>query len=261
MTKTLSRKTAIITGAASGLGRASALAMADAGARLLLTDVNEAAVEETAALATERGADAAALVADAGSVADAERTVRAAMERFGALHVVYNNAGVALPGQDGFAPDMDPEIWDRVIRINLSGVFYMCHFAIPAIADSGGGSIINAASSMATLPLGGLDAYAASKGGVALLTKSLAPGCGKLGIRVNAIGPGYVDTPMNAVIWDSEPLKTGFALGHATGLQTAEEIADLIVFLASDASRSLTGALLTCDGGWTAFKQPELLRG
>lgn len=261
MNKPLNDKTAIITGAASGLGRASALAMAGAGASLLLTDVNEAALAESAALAAERGADTATLIADAGSSADADRTVRTAVERFGGLHVVYNNAGVALPGQDGFAPDMDPEIWDRVVRINLSSVFYMCHFAIPAIAEAGGGSIINAASSMATLPLGGLDAYAASKGGVALLTKSLAPGCGKLGIRVNAIGPGYVDTPMNDVIWGSEPLKAGFDLGHATGLQSAEEIADLVVFLASDASRSLTGALLTCDGGWTAFKQPELLRG
>jgi NAD(P)-dependent dehydrogenase (short-subunit alcohol dehydrogenase family) len=235
--------------------------MADGGANLLLTDVNEAAVEETAALAVERGVQAAALRADAGKTQDAERCVAEAVERFGGLHVVYNNAGIALPGQDGFAPEMAPDVWDRVIRVNLSSVFYMCHFAIPAMAASGGGSIINAASSMATLPLGGLDAYAASKGGVALLTKSLAPGCGKLGIRVNAIGPGYVDTPMNAVIWDSEPLKEGFDKGHATGLQSAEEIADLVVFLASDASRSLTGALLTCDGGWTAFKQPELLRG
>jgi NAD(P)-dependent dehydrogenase (short-subunit alcohol dehydrogenase family) len=261
MDKSLSGKAAIITGAGSGIGRAAAVAMADAGADLLLTDVSEAAVTETAALASARGVAAEAIVADAGSAHDAQRTVQTAAARFGNLHILYNNAGVALPGQDGFTPDMDPEVWDRVIRVNLSSVFYMCHYAIPEIARSGGGSIINAASSMATVPLGGLDAYAASKGGVALLTKSLAPGCGRLGIRVNAIGPGYVDTPMNSIIWQTEELKRGFEKGHATGLQSSEEIADLIVFLAGDASRSLTGALLTCDGGWTAFKQPELLRG
>jgi len=128
------------------------------------------------------------------------------------------------------------------------------------MAKQGGGSIVNTASSMAHLPLGGLDGYAASKGGVALLTKSLAPSAGRLGIRVNAISPGYVDTPMNAMIWGNDTIKHSFDLGHATGLQDAAEIADVVVFLASDASRSLTGAILNCDRGWTAFKQPDLLR-
>jgi NAD(P)-dependent dehydrogenase (short-subunit alcohol dehydrogenase family) len=113
---------------------------------------------------------------------------------------------------------------------------------------------------MAHLPLGGLDAYAASKGGVALLTKSMAVHCGAMNIRVNAISPGYVDTPMNAMIFGSESFKDGFAKGHATGLQTPEEIADLVVFLAGDAARSLTGAVLNCDRGWTAFKQPDVPR-
>lgn len=257
----LAGRVAIVTGGAKGIGRASALALARAGAAVLVTDLDEAAARETVGHARELGAKAELLVADAGSAEAAKQAVDAALERFGALHVLYNNAGVALVGQDGFTPDVTPEVWDRVIRINLSGVFYMCHYAIPAIAAAGGGSIINAASSMATLPLGGMDAYAASKGGVALLTRSLAAPCGKLGIRVNAIGPGYVDTPMNAIIFGNEELKEGFAHGHATGLQTPEEIGDLVVFLASDASRSLTGALLTCDRGWTAFKQPERLRG
>jgi NAD(P)-dependent dehydrogenase (short-subunit alcohol dehydrogenase family) len=175
--------------------------------------------------------------------------------------VLYNNAGVAWPGRDGFAPDMAPDVWDRIIAINLSGTFYCCHFAVPAIAAAGGGSIINTASSMATTPLGGMDGYAASKGGVALLTQSMAPSAGRLGVRVNAICPGYVDTPMNAIIWENDAVKHAFDLGHATGLQDADEIADVVVFLASDASRSFTGAVLACDRGWTAFKQPDLLRG
>jgi NAD(P)-dependent dehydrogenase (short-subunit alcohol dehydrogenase family) len=257
----LQDKVAITTGAGSGLGRAGALALAAAGAKVLVSDIDEAAVRETAARITAAGGTARAVVADAGNAADAERTVRAAVDAFGALHVLYNNAGVAWPGRDGFAPMIDVEVWDSVIRINLSSVFYHAKFAIPEMARAGGGAIINTASSMAHLPLGGLDGYAASKGGVALLTKSLAAGCGAMNIRVNAISPGYVDTPMNALIFGNDAFRDGFAKGHATGLQTPEEIAELVVFLASDASRSLTGAVLNCDRGWTAFKQPEVLRG
>ena len=160
---------------------------------------------------------------------------------------------------DGFTGDMDAAVWDQVIGINLSGTFYCCRSAMAHLAASGGGSIINTASSMAHLPLGMLDAYAASKGGVAMLTRSMASGAGRVGVRVNAISPGYVDTPMNALIWQTPQLHDAFAQGHATGLQTAEEIAEVVVFLASDASRSFTGAVLTCDRGWTAFKRPEAL--
>ncbi|MBX3025768.1 SDR family oxidoreductase [bacterium] len=257
----LEGKVAIVTGAGSGLGRAGALALASAGARVLASDIDEAGVRETAARIGAAGGVARAVVADAGNAADAERTVRAAVDAFGALHVLYNNAGVAWPGRDGFAPMIDVEVWDTVIRVNLSSAFYHAKFAIPEIARAGGGAIINTASSMAHLPLGGLDGYAASKGGVALLTKSLAVGCGAMNIRVNAISPGYVDTPMNALIFGNDAFRDGFAKGHATGLQSAEEIAEVVVFLASDAARSLTGAVLNCDRGWTAFKQPEVIRG
>jgi NAD(P)-dependent dehydrogenase (short-subunit alcohol dehydrogenase family) len=257
----LTDKIGIVTGAGSGLGRAGAVALAAAGARLLVTDLDEAGVRETVERITAAGGQARALVADAGNAADAARTVETAVEAFGGLHILYNNAGVAWPGRDGFAPMIEVETWDAVIRINLSSVFYHAKVAIPAMANSGGGSIINTASSMAHLPLGGLDGYAASKGGVALLTKSLAASCGPMNIRVNAISPGYVDTPMNALIFGSETFRDGFAKGHATGLQTPEEIAELVVFLAGDGSRSLTGAVLNCDRGWTAFKQPDVLRG
>jgi NAD(P)-dependent dehydrogenase (short-subunit alcohol dehydrogenase family) len=252
---------AIVTGGGSGLGRAGALALAAAGARVMVSDLNQAAAEETVAAIAKGGGAARACVADAGRAADAERLVGDTLQAFGALHILYNNAGVAWPFKDGFTPAIEPELWDEVIRINLSSVFYCSKYAIPAIAAAGGGAIINTASSMAHLPLGGLDGYAASKGGVAMLTKSMAVGCGQMNIRVNAISPGYVDTPMNAMIWGNDELKRGFEKGHMTGLQSAEEIAEIVVFLASDASRSLTGAVINCDRGWTSFKQPELLRG
>lgn len=257
----LQNKTAIVTGGGSGLGRAGALALAGAGASILVSDLNEASARGTVDAIAQQGGRAWAFPADAGSADGAAAMVRAAVDAFGALHILYNNAGIAVPFEDGFTPAIEPEAWERVIRVNLSSVFYCSKYAIPEIAKAGGGSIINTASSMAHVPLGGLDGYAASKGGVAMLTKSMAVGCGGLNIRVNAISPGYVDTPMNSMIFGNDQLKDGFRKGHATGLQTPEEIAELVVFLASDASRSLTGAVLNCDRGWTAFKQPEMLRG
>ena len=257
----LAGKIAIVTGAGSGLGRASATALSVAGATVIVSDAVDEGGVETAVLINEAGGTAIYQHCDVSIAGECEALVEVARSEFGALHVLHNNAGVAWPGRDNFAPDMDPAVWDKVISINLSGTFYCCHYAVPLMAESGGGSIINTASSMAHAPLGGLDAYAASKGGVALLTKSMSPNAGRLNIRVNAISPGYVDTPMNAMIWGNDDVKHAFDLGHATGLQSADEIADLVVFLASDASRSLTGAVLNCDGGWTAFKQPDLLRG
>jgi NAD(P)-dependent dehydrogenase (short-subunit alcohol dehydrogenase family) len=185
--------------------------------------------------------------------------ITAVVERYGRIDVLYNNAGIAPVGEDGSVADMADAAWERVLRTNLTSVFLCSKYAIPHLAATGGGSIVNTASSMAHVPLGLMDAYAASKAGVAGLTRSMAHGCAKHGIRVNAISPGYVDTPMNSMIFSADELRAGFAAGHMTGLQTPEEIADLVVFLASDLSRSMTGATVNCDRGWTAFKLPEIL--
>jgi NAD(P)-dependent dehydrogenase (short-subunit alcohol dehydrogenase family) len=257
-TGTLAGKVALVTGGGSGIGRASCLALSGAGAAVMAADIDLAAAEATAAAITEAGGRGAATRVDVSQAAECEAMVSATVEAFGGLHVVHANAGIAGLDVDGPTASLTVVQWDRLIGINLSGVFYTCHFAIPAMAD--GGSIITTASSMATVPLGMTDAYAAAKGGVAMLTKSMCAGLGPLGIRVNAIGPGYVDTPMNAPIFGTEAIKEAFDRGHATGLQTPEEIAEVVVFLASDASRSLTGALITCDRGWTSFKAPDLLR-
>ncbi len=256
----LEGRVAVVTGAGSGLGRASALGLAAAGATVVASDVDPAAGLETVSLIEATGATASFVAADVSVESECEALMVAAVERYGALHVLHANAGIS--GADGATAGLSPiDVWNKVIAINLSGVYYCCHHAVGPMAEAGGGSIITTASSMATLPLGLTDAYAASKAGVAAMTKSLCVTAGRQGVRINAIGPGYVDTPMNALIWGLPEIKAGFELGHATGLQTPDEIADVVVFLASDASRSLTGALLTCDRGWTAFKSPEILRG
>src|SRR4051794_25549240 len=256
----LEGKVAIVTGAGSGLGRASAIALASEGAKVVVSDVDDDGGNTTVEQIASAGGTASYQHCDVAQAGDCEALIDAARERYGALHVLHNNAGVALIGRDGFAPNMKPDDWDKIISINLSGTFYCCHYAVPVMEHSGGGSIINTASSMAHLPLGGIDAYAASKGGVALLTKSMAPSAGRLGIRVNAISPGYVDTPKNAMIWATEVIHDGFELGHASGMQEPEEIAEVVVFLASDDSRSFNGAVLNCDRGWTSFKMPDVLR-
>ena len=256
----LADKVAIVTGGGSGIGRAGALALAREGAKVVVSDIDADNGAATVDAIHSTGGEARWIMADVSVAADCERLVQQTVAAFGALHILYNNAGIALPFDDGFTARVDPAVWDRVIRTNLSSVFYCSHYAIPEMVNAGGGAIINTASSMAHLPHGGLDGYAASKGGVAVLTKSMAPGCGMLNIRVNAISPGYVDTPMNTTIWQNDHIKAAFAKGHATGLQTPEDIAEVVVFLASDEARSLTGAVLNCDRGWTAFKQPDLSR-
>ncbi len=255
----LEGRIAIITGAGSGIGRAGALAFAREGARVVVNDLDAGRAEETAALIRSRGSETVASAGDVAEPAQAKALVDLAVARFGGLDLLWNNAGIAPLGRDNFVPFIEPEDWDRVLRVNLTSVFLCSKYAIPLMANRPGAAIINMASSMATLPLGMTDAYAASKGGVAALTRSMAPGCGLMGIRVNALAPGYVGTAMTSVIFGDDDMREAFRKEHATGLQSAEEIADLAVFLASDEAASLTGAVLACDRGWTAFKRPARL--
>jgi NAD(P)-dependent dehydrogenase (short-subunit alcohol dehydrogenase family) len=255
----LAGRIAVITGAGSGIGRAGALAFAREGARVVVNDLDVERGEETLALVRGAGGDAVFLAADVSRPDQAKAMIDEAARRMGGLDVLYNNAGIAPIGRDNFTPFIAEEDWDWIIRVNLTSVFLCSKYAIPLMAHRSGAAIVNMASSMAILPAGLTDAYAASKGAVATLTRSMAPGCALMGIRVNALAPGYVDTALTAVIFGDESLRTAFAKEHATGLQSAEEVAELAVFLASDDAVSLTGAVLTCDRGWTAFKRPAAL--
>jgi NAD(P)-dependent dehydrogenase (short-subunit alcohol dehydrogenase family) len=255
----LEQRIAVITGAGSGIGRAGALAFAREGARVVVNDVDAARGEESAALVRAAGGEALFVRADVGDGAEAKALVGAAVTRFGGIDVLWNNAGIAPLGRDNFTPFVEEADWDRILRVNLTSVYLCSKHAIPVMAHRPGAAIVNMASSMALLPLGMTDAYAASKAGVAGLTRSMAPGCAAMGIRVNALAPGYVDTALTAVIFGDDRMREAFAKEHAGGLQSAEEIADVAVFLASDEARSLTGAVLGCDRGWTAFKRPSIL--
>ena len=255
----LADRIVVITGAGSGLGRAGALAFGREGARVVASDLDPAATKATVEAVRAAGGQAIGIPADAGNRAEAKHLIDETVARLGGLDVLYNNAGIAPVGRDGFTPNIAEDDWEQVIRVNLTSVYLCCKYAIPVMAGRPGAAIVNTASSMAIQPLGMMDAYAASKAGVAGLTKSLAPGCGQLGIRVNAICPGYVDTPMNAMIFGSDAFRDAFAREHAMGLQPPEEIAALAVFLASDEASSMTGAVLACDRGWTAFKRPAAL--
>ncbi len=255
----LADRIAIITGAGSGIGRAGALAFAREGACVVVADVDAPAGAATVDRVRAAGGEATFVRADVGNAADAAALVEAAVARYGGLDILWNNAGIAPVGEDNFTPFIAVEAWERVLRVNLTGVFLCSKYAIPVMAGRPGAAILNMASSMAIIPLGMTDAYAASKGGVAALTRSMAPGCALMGIRVNALAPGYVETGMTTLIFGDEGMRQAFAREHATGLQTPEEIADLAVFLVSDEARSLTGAVLTCDRGWSAFKRPAAL--
>lgn len=249
----LTNRVALITGAASGIGRASALRMAEEGAALMCADIDEAGAQGTAAIIAERGGQAAALRLD---VAD-EEAVRAALHHtvseLGGLDIIMNNAGVGGAG------------WDTTISINLSGVYYGLFHGAALLAERGGGAIINTASvaglvglvrspAMADMPVEpGAGAYVAAKHGVVGLTRQYAITYAKRGVRVNAIAPGYVQTPMTALATSDEGTRRFLESLHPMGrLGQPEEIAAAAAFLASDDASFITGVTLPVDGGYTA---------
>lgn len=244
-------KVAIVTGAASGIGAAAARALAREGARVVLSDLAEDAGR---ALAEEIGETAIFLKHDVASEDDWRAVIATARETFGRIDVLVNNAGIG-----GSTPLFETtlEQWRAYTAVNLDGVFLGLRHAGPVMAEAGGGSIINLASILGKVGHPGAGAYCASKGGVTLLTKSAALELAPLGIRVNSVHPGYIDTPMvSKALIEAEngnEVRVQLIAAHALGrLGRAEEIANAIVFLASDESSFMTGSELVVDGGYTA---------
>lgn len=248
----LDGKVAVITGAASGMGRASAQLFAAEGARLLLADVDVAGGEQTVDLVKQHGGEAAFMRVDVSRAAEVEGLIGAAVERYGLIDVLFNNAGIE--GMSGRVADWSEEVFDRTIAINLKGVFLGMKYALPLMAERGSGSIINTASVAGLNGWHGGGGYTASKGGVVILTKTAAIEYARWNVRVNCICPGVIHTAMVDRITGASPdaVERLKRLQPMPRIGEAEDIARMALYLASDESTFVTGAAMVVDGGYTA---------
>ena len=248
----LENKVALVTGAGSGLGRATAIAFAKEGARVIVGDVSERSNEKTVSIIKENGGEAISVKANVSNSSEVRAMVNKAIEAYGRLDCAYNNAGVAAPPK--VTPDTSEEDWDRVISINLKGVWLCMKYEIPEMLKQKKGAIVNASSMLGLIGLAKRSAYAASKHGVIGLTKVAALEYAEAGIRVNAICPAVVRTPIVEKIIASDPqaeskLLSMIPMGR---LGTLDEMAEAVVWLCSDASSYVTGHAMSVDGGAVA---------
>ncbi len=246
----LKDKVAIITGSAGGMGQAAAELFASEGASVVVADIVSDAGEETARKIRDAGGKAIFVTANVAKEEEVKNMVGAAIDAFGHVDVLYNNAGI-MPSDDGSVTDITEELWDKVMNVNLKSAFLCTKHTVPHMISQGKGSIINVASFVAfmgcTVPQ---DAYTASKGGMIALTKSFAVQYGRHGIRCNAICPGPIETPLLRFLWTSEEVRNlrldRIPLGR---FGEAKDIIYLALYLASDESSWTTGAWLVVDGG------------
>jgi len=253
----LDGKVCVITGAGGGMGREAAILFTEEGGRVCAADMNLAAAEETVGLCS---GEAFAFGANVAEEADVEAMMAAAADRFGGIDVLYNNAGIS-PTDDAGILETSPDAWQRVQDVNTKGVFLCCKHGIPYLLERGGGSVINVASFAALIGAATSQiSYTASKGAVLSMSRELAVQFARQGIRVNALCPGTVDTPLLRRIWGDDPAAAQRRLVHipAGRLAQPREIVNAALFLASDESSYVNGATFVVDGGVTAaYVTPE----
>lgn len=243
----LEGKVAFITGAGTGIGRATAILFAREGARVVIADIDAASGEETAHLA---GSNAIAIHTDVRDADSLQAAIARTVDHFGELQVLHNNAG-GSSSQDGPVTEAPIEEFWRVITLDLFGTFLGCRFGIPAIIRSGGGAVVNMASNLALMGIKGRDCYTAAKGGVASLTRSLAVGYAAQKVRVNAIAPSVTLTPRVHGLLAANPALNKLADSHLLGLIQPENVAATVLFLASDEAAMITGQIVPVDSGVT----------
>ncbi|EKN70985.1 short-chain dehydrogenase/reductase SDR [Neobacillus bataviensis LMG 21833] len=251
----LKDKVAIITGAGSGQGKASAKLFASEGASVVIAEWNEENGKQVEQELVNAGYTAVFMKTDISNEENVRSVIDQVVERFGRIDILFNNAGIGFSSRSRYkmAPLLETPLgdWNQILSINLNGVYLMSKYVLPIMIKQESGSIVNNSSLNGVLGVTGADAYTASKGGVVALTRVMAVDYGKHNIRVNCICPGAIDTPMIAEVLDNEKIAKSYATNPLRRVGKPEEIAHAALFLSSDESSYITGLIMPVDGGWS----------